>query len=52
MELLLGLCGPACLAVATGVYLDRPQRSAVVSALLMLAGIGSVVIEGIGMTLA
>jgi hypothetical protein len=39
--------GPASFAIATGLYLELPRRSTVVTSLLVLAGVGSVVLEGV-----
>jgi hypothetical protein len=41
---MFGVCVPAGIAVATGAYLGRPNRSAAAAALLVLAGVGSVVL--------
>jgi hypothetical protein len=41
------VCGPASFAIATALYLELPRRSTVVTSLLVLAGLGSVVLEGV-----
>jgi hypothetical protein len=40
---LYGVCGPATIAIATGLYLDLEKRSHAATTLLVLAGVGSVV---------
>jgi hypothetical protein len=42
-----GVFGPASFAIATALYLELSRRSTVVTSLLVLAGLGSVVLEGV-----